>query len=445
MRKSYFLVIVSLILNYSFSKGQINADSVDTSSKSEKGAAVNDSTIQSDCQIRDVNDIIYSIFKKKNSKDPHKEDKKVSLLIIPSFTVSPANGLMYGVNSTGSWAFGDRKSTRLSMATAKVVYTTENQFMSYLKTSIYTKENKYFLNGDYKFYIYSLPTYGLGTNAPDTSYQPNFSWSGFEVAGTGNFPMTYNYVVIHQTVNRKLVENVYLGLGYQLDAYSSIVDKILNLDTIPVQITPHWAYSHYYGIDSSRYALSGFSANFMYDSRDNLINPYKGYFINVNFRYNSKFLGSTEETTQLYMEFRTYVSLSKEVQRHLIAFWFFGNFNLSGRVPYYTMMALGDDQKGTSGRGYIAGRYRGENLVYGEVEYRFPFSKCKQTIGGVVFLNAVSTTNLTRGVYLFDYVRPALGFGIRVLMNKSVRLNISIDYAMGYRSKGFYFNSGDAF
>ena len=444
MRKSYLLVLISLLFNYSYLKGQTGVDSLVTTANLTQNIRASDST-QSDCQIRDVNDILHSIFYKDLAKVTHKEVKKVSLLILPSFTVSPANGLMYGVNSTGSWAFGNRKSTRLSMATAKIVYTTQNQLMSYLKTSLYTKNNKYFLNGDLKFYLYSLPTYGLGTNAPDTVFEPNFAWSGVEAAGKGSFPMKYNFFIFHQSVNRKLVDNFYVGLGYQLDAYSSIDDEMLNLDTIPQQITPHWGYSKYYGIDSAKYALSGFSANFMYDSRDNLLDPYKGYYINVNFRYNSKFLGSTTETTQLYMEFRTYVGLSKRVPRHLIAFWFFGNFQLSGHAPYYTLMALGDDQKGTSGRGYIAGRYRGDNIIYGEVEYRFPFSRCNQTIGGVIFVNAVSTSNQSRGIYLLDYVRPAVGFGLRVLMNKNVRLNIAIDYALGYKSQGFYFNSGDAF
>ena len=43
-------------------------------------------------------------------------------------------------------------------------------------------------------------------------------------------------------------------------------------------------------------------------------------------------------------------------------------------------MSLADDQKSRSGRGYLAGRYRGENLLYGEIEYRFPILKRRQTL-----------------------------------------------------------------
>lgn len=407
-----------------------------------------DTITVSDCQIRDVNDIIREVFKKDVKSKVSKETKikKVSLLILPSFSVNPANGLMFGVNSTGTWHFGDKDSTRLSTANAKVVYTTNNQLMAYLKSSIYTKKNDYFLQGDFRFYLYSLPTYGIGTNAPDTAYEASFSWMDVEHAGGGgSYPMKYNYLIFHQLVNKKIVGNIYAGIGYQLDSYWSIEDELLNLDTVPTQLTPHWTYQHAYEMDTEKYALSGFSLNLMYDSRDNLMNPYKGYYAILNYRYNSKFLGSTTECSELYMEFRTYIGIDKQVPSKLFAFWFMANFQVTGHLPYFTLMALGDDQKATTGRGYVAGRYRGEGFIYGEVEYRFPFNKCHQTIGGVIFANATTTSNVSTGVRLFDYVRPAIGMGLRILMNKNVRLNISIDYAVGYKSQGFYFNNGETF
>lgn len=406
-----------------------------------------DSVKASECQIRDVNDIISKLFNKDIAgqvKIP--KVKKISLMILPSFSSNPANGFMLGINSIGSWHFGNKENTRISSANAKVVYTTNKQLMAYLKSSIYTKNNKFFLQGDFKYYLYSLPTYGIGTNAPDTAYEASFSWMDVEHAGGGgSYPMEYNYVIFHQLVNRKIKNNIYAGIGYQLDYYWDIRDELLNLDTVPAQLTPHWTYQHNYGMSTSNYALSGFSLNLMYDSRDNLLNPYSGFYGTLNYRYNSKWLGSSVECSELFMEFRTYIGVDKEVPRKLFAFWFMANFQITGNMPYYTLMALGDDQKGTTGRGYVNGRYRGEGFIYGEVAYRFPFNKCNQTIGGVVFLNATTASNLNTAVYLFDYVRPAIGVGVRVLMNKNVRLNIAIDYAVGHKSQGFYFNSGEAF
>jgi hypothetical protein len=123
----------------------------------------------------------------------------------------------------------------------------------------------------------------------------------------------------------------------------------------------------------------------------------------------------------------------------------FGNIRVTGRQPYLTLMATGEDQRARSGRGYIAGRYRGEDMVYGEVEYRFPISQCSKILGGVLFLNATTTSNQTRDVGLFSYIRPGGGVGLRLMLNKNFRTNITLDFGFGYKSQGFYFSGTETF
>jgi hypothetical protein len=108
-------------------------------------------------------------------------------------------------------------------------------------------------------------------------------------------------------------------------------------------------------------------------------------------------------------------------------------------------MALGDDQNARSGRGYTAGRYRGQDYIYGEVEYRFPFMRCAQTLGGVIFVNASTASSRDTGVKLFQYVRPAVGFGLRILVNKNIRMNLDIDFGFGFQSKGIYLGGTEVF
>jgi len=191
--------------------------------------------------------------------------------------------------------------------------------------------------------------------------------------------------------------------------------------------------------------LSGVSLNVLYDTRDNQINPYKGLYANLNYRYNFKFLGSSQDVSSLWLEFRSYVGLSKRTPRHLIGFWVFGDFQLSGHLPYLTLPSLGEDQRARSGRGYTNGRYRGDNIVYGEVEYRFPISQCSKIIGGVVFVNATTTSYKDNNIALFEYIRPAAGIGIRLMVNKHFRTNINLDYAIGVKSNGFYFSGQETF
>ncbi len=175
------------------------------------------------------------------------------------------------------------------------------------------------------------------------------------------------------------------------------------------------------------------------------MNAYKGYYARINYRNNPTFLGSNQNSSSLWLEFRTYVPLSKKTPRHLIAFWAYGNFLLTGDQPYLTLMALGEDQKARSGRAYVAGRYRGEDLVYGEVEYRFPIIPCGKILGGVVFVNMTTASNRTRNVNLFEYVRPGVGFGFRFMINKHFRTNINLDFGFGNHSQGFYFSGTETF
>jgi outer membrane protein assembly factor BamA len=367
--------------------------------------------------------------------------------VLPNVSSNPVNGLLLGVAGTSGFYLGPKESTRVSSAAFNAAYTTKRQFLSFIKTNVYTADNKFFLQGDWRFLIYRAPTWGLGTNAPDSIETENsFIWQGAWLDDVNDgFQMTYNFLKFHEIVNYKVGKNKYLGLGYHLDLFYNITDLSLQLDSLPLEFTPHFIYSEIYNFNPEKYTLSGLSLNFVFDSRDHLINPYKGYYLNINYRYNPKFLGSSQNSSSLWLEFRTYLSLSKKTPRHLIGFWFFSNFRISGRQPYLTLMALGEDQRARSGRGYIAGRYRGDHMVYGEVEYRFPISKCSRLLGGVLFLNATTTSNQARDIPLFQHIRLGMGVGLRVMLNKEFRTNINLDFGVGQNSQGFYFSGQETF
>lgn len=406
-----------------------------------------DSTISSQpeivlgCEQEDIKDL----FGKKDKTD--KPSKKRMLLILPNIASNPTNGLLIGVGGVYAKYFGPQQTTRVSTIGFTAAITSKQQVLTFIKSNIFTPNDKFFLQGDWRYYIYNTPTWGLGTNAPDTiSLDNQWVWNYAKTGESeGAYNMAYNYIKIHETINYSVRTNYYIGIGYHLDSFSKIKDELLNLDTLPAQLTPHYIYSKAHNFDETAYKLSGLSINFIYDSRDNLINPYKGQYININYRYNPTFLGSNQNSSSLMLEYRTYISLSKRSARHILGFWAMGKFLLTGSQPYLTLMANGEDPKARSGRAYIAGRYRGENFLYGEIEYRFPLSKCSQIIGGVVFVNATTSTNSLQNVHLFDYVRPGVGLGLRIMINKKFRTNISLDYGTGHNSNGFYFSGTETF
>jgi len=398
-------------------------------------------TLVSDCIQLQFDDL----FKKR--KPSSKPPRNSMILALPNVSYNPANGFLAGATGSAGFYIGPSETTRVSSLGFNLALTSKKQLIATLKSNLYTPDNGFFLQGDWRFLIYNAATWGLGTNAPDSIESKNmFVWQGAEIDEIQDgYPLSYNYLKLHEILNYEVGNNKYVGLGYHLDRFARIRDHKLQMDTLPYELTPHYLYSRLHGFDSAAYVLSGLSLNLVYDSRDNQINAFEGQYVHLSYRFNPRFLGSSQASSSLWMEFRTYQSLSKTVPRHLLAFWFFGNFMVSGQQPYLTLMALGEDQRGRSGRGYIAGRYRGEDLIYGELEYRFPITPCSKVLGGVLFLNATTASSRSGDISLFQYVRPGVGFGLRLMLNKYFRTNVNIDFAFGNKSNGLYFSGAETF
>jgi outer membrane protein assembly factor BamA len=303
---------------------------------------------------------------------------------------------------------------------------------------------------DLRYFINSQPTYGLGTGPQSAKPVGN---GGLEFSDNPYQPipdaqmMEYNYLRVHNTVLKRYGDSrFFYGLGYHLDIHTEINDLLLNLDTIPQVVTSHYGYSTLYGFDPKEYILSGISVNFLYDSRDNMVNPYSGRYAFANLRMNPEFLGSTKSSSLLWLEYRDYLHLSKTRQRHLIGFWTYAWFQTSGTLPYMDLPGVGWDQFGRSGRAYTQGRFRGQDLIYNELEYRVPLQRKKETFGAVVFINGTTATNRDANIKLFNYYDIGYGIGLRVMVVKKSRANLSIDYAWGkYGAQGFYFGLNEVF
>ncbi len=393
------------------------------------------------CIQRDLPDEIARWFHKKPKE---KTEKTNSLLLVPVLASNPATGFQLGV--AGQYVFKDKTPGSLySSVVGNATVTTKDQVMLQVKNNIYKKNNKMFLSGDYRFFLFTQDTYGLSTAAPDSGilqYQYNMNGVNFNDDSLVQ-PMRFNHIRFHQTVSWEVKKFFYVGVGYHLDHHYAIVDA--KLDTVNGLYTSHYAYSKIYGYDPSSYTTSGVSLNLVWDTRDNLVNAYTGYFANINVRVNPEMLGSSETSTMLNAEFRSFYSLSKRNPRHVLAFWLMGNFTPEGRIPYLDLPAIGYDQRGRSGRGFIQGRYRGPDMIYGETEYRFPISKCGGILGGVLFVNATTANNPTKTVKLFQEVAYGFGFGLRIMVDKKTRTNIQVDQGFSRQSGGVYFGAADTF
>jgi outer membrane protein assembly factor BamA len=243
----------------------------------------------------------------------------------------------------------------------------------------------------------------------------------------------YSHLRIHQSVLRKIFPNVYAGLGFFLDYHWDVKEEGL----------PDGSES-----DAAKYGLppksvsSGPVVNLLYDNRKNAINPANGLYANVLYRPNFTWTGSDQNWQSLTIDVRKYIRLPGS-WRHILAFWSFDWLTLSGKPPYLDLPSTGWDNYNNTGRGYIQGRFRSNNMLYLEAEYRFDIMR-NGLIGGVLFANAQSFSNYPQNN--IDMVWPGVGLGIRLKANKRSNTNIAIDYGFGMDgSRGFFVNLGEVF
>jgi outer membrane protein assembly factor BamA len=379
---------------------------------------------------------ILEIFKKKDSAYVVKPVKNSFFLVIPVIGSQPATGFVFG--GVAQYTFkGRQKSDKYSIANLGITYTTKKQWLVNIKNNILLKNNRIFLSGDYRLYIFSQPNYGLGTDIiPHHSKKESFSIDSIAQ------PMDYNYFKFHQTASFEVYKNFYIGGGINLDWYSSIKDKELDVEN--GQFTYHYNYSQKHGFNDLEYFLNGMSLNLVYDSRDNQVNSTRGWFANVNYRFNPVLFNNQEYSNVLYAEYRHFIPLSSKNERYILGIWTYGQFVTRGKVPYLNLPAIGWDQRSRSGEGYTQGLFRGTGLIYLSTEFRFPIT-CNQMFSGTVFTNFVTASNIDNNTSLFTSIQPSAGIGLRILIDKATRTNLIVDYAWGNNSKGFYLNAGETF
>ena len=375
----------------------------------------------------------------KKIMEPRPE-KEGFLLLVPIIASNPTAGVLFGMGLT--YTFKNKPSdSHVSTVTGTASYSTKGLLNLNLKSNAFVLHERLVLNGDWRF-LYNLEiTHGLGSAGPNGGA---FDLNGYEVSpDTMGQDLKYYQVRLHETGSWKVAGNFYAGIGLHYDYYYKITDAAIEAGDTSRSF--HYQYSIRHGFDPQHYTAMGVSLNLLYDSRDNQINAYKGTYANINYRINPEGLGSSKNSTLLLTEYRGYFSLDGARRRNILGVWLYGNFLTSGNAPYLLLPAIGYDQRQRTGRGYTFGRFRGEELAYGEGEYRFPISAHTGILGGVVFLNYTTTSDREHNIGLFNYLRGAYGGGLRVMVDKKTRTRIEVDAGVADRSAAFYFGAQETF
>lgn len=177
----------------------------------------------------------------------------------------------------------------------------------------------------------------------------------------------------------------------------------------------------------------GAGVSLVYDNRDNLTNPHRGIFLNINQMFRPEFMGNDYAFSTTAFRFDAYQRLGKGT---VLAEDIRANFNFGN--PSWGMMAeLGGTH---SMRGYYEGRYRDKHSLEATVELRQHVWKRN----GIVVWVGAGTIFPKFSALRSKQILPNAGVGYRWEFKKNV--NVRLDYGFGKSGQsGFLFNINEAF
>lgn len=383
----------------------------------------------------DVGDLYHDIFHPNQQPDPL--HKRSGITVIPNIAANPTIGFQAGIKAVAGVKLGSDPRTLMSVAATSASITTKGIVYFYVSHNVFTNANKWNLQGSLVVAKTLTPDFGLGIGHGAGTTEEDLVLTN---PGRKGYVLHSIFFTFREKVYKEILPDFFLGAGVSFDLRRNIEDRI----SAESALTPYKIYNSRYGFDPDHYTASGLLFSAQYTTRDNQNRAYKGIYVDAGFRINQTWMTSTKNALQFTTDFRKYFSLSQRNPEHVIAFWNWGSYLLSGILPYLELPGTGKDPGSRSGRGYTVTYFKGTRYNYSEVEYRFPLTRNK-LFSGVTFFN-LQTANNDLGTRLFEQWQPGGGGGLRVLFNKATRTNLCLDYAWGkYGRRGFFLGLNEAF
>lgn len=353
-------------------------------------------------QVDTVQKDLVDVFIGKKSKEVNQQyraGKKVHFSLFPAAVNVPGGGRAVITAVNAAFYLDDPSTTNLSNVYFIPNTNLSSRYGLYIRTNLWTPANRFNLPGDYRLAHFPQYSWGLGGDSPE--------WDESLIDS--------DYVRFYQTLLINIFDAWYTGPGYALDYHYNIEE------------TDYLGEGHLnrYEEDPLSYSVSsGITFNLVHDSRTNAINPPRGAYLLLMWRWNAEGLGSTYDNNSLYIDGRKYISVSKQRQ-HILAFRSYYWTVINGHTPYLDLPATNwAPSTGISSRGFQTGRYRSNAMLYGEAEQRFQLG-INGLFGMVAFINVASASEY--GTQHFRSWTFGGGAGLRFKLNKYSQSNLCID------------------
>ncbi|MEM9983401.1 MAG: BamA/TamA family outer membrane protein, partial [Bacteroidota bacterium] len=280
-------------------------------------------------------------------------DYITKVVLAPTISYRPVTSLSLGIGS--KFLFkpkGAREETRTSNIPISVAYTLKNQFIFGSSYEVFFLREKWLLKGNLGFSRFPITYFGVGRASREAD----------------KVELSFNQLLIEPLLLRRVVDNFFIGGGFRYyNTYNAgLGEGEENND------------GRYSGlIDSLNASSVGLELAITLDSRNNVLNPTEGDFLEFTQGFYDKVLGGTNRFMLSKANYRKYIRTNPE-KLNVIAFELFTRLSW-GEPSLLELSALGGDRLL---RGFQEGRFRDRFAYFSQTEYRWQTFK---KIGFVFF------------------------------------------------------------
>lgn len=288
-------------------------------------------------------------------------------------------------------------------------YTQEKQYSLVLPFQLLLDKNKYFVTGKVELIHFPEYFYGIGNSTIESERSK----------------YTFNTYIAQVKALRLITNKTFLGINLSKQKLETFYDETQEVFKKSTNIP---------GINGYNYCSVG--PTFLYDSRDDLLTARKGAYLEASYQW-AKGIMSNEmpmNFTHFSLDFRKFFGLKKY---GVLAIQGLADFTY-GYVPYRAMPSLGGPKLL---RGYYYGRFRDNQLLLSNLEYRSPLYK---RLGMAAFIGTGKVGNSFNNLMVNQW-HWAYGAGLRYQISKTDRATVRADIARGSDSYGIYLFFAEAF
>jgi len=337
----------------------------------------------------------------------------LSPIIAPAYTADAgflvSGGMLYSFRVNKN----DTISQRSSLP-ATIFYSSKGNFgiRAFLKT--FWIEDKFRFNANLTIRDKDNNYYGKGFDQIEDTHKSDT---------TTLYHETTSFVDIDLIFQVK--PSVYLGLKFK-PGYANTKD-----------FAPPVENDSYRSQFDDKYFLNGIGGLFAYDTRDMVVNAWRGVYFSLSALFYDNIIGSKYDFQEYTFDARYYKTLNRP--GNVLAFRFYAR-STYGDVP---ITELSDFSGGKNLRGYLLGHYRDNTTAFLLGEWRYSFQKRDKSLSKSGMVLWLGTGSIAPDVVSLTKWVPNVGIGYRFELQP--RMNVCVDFGVGRDTHGVYFNFTETF